>query len=225
MPSVRQIRRPPRRSEVVVIGGGQLAPIGAVSVRLPSEALVRVGGVTFFAIDVLPDDGSAPWRLMRRYSHFHSLASSPEGACAGVPLPRKHLRNCAGERLEARRRGLELWLNQVVAQTQTPGPYLSRFLLVGRFAAPTPTQLPALPEPSAPPASAGSDGLVLLLVDVPPGVAAEGLLKVMVPDGQEVTIAVPWGVTPGSPLQLWFDPAAGTLGVHQEQDWQALHEA
>jgi len=241
-----QVRRSaPCRSEVVVIGGGvaaEVANVGNVSVRLPCEAMEYNGNSTFFAVDVLPQDGRAPWRVMRRYSHFDALAASMERPqsqqclgcfagftsgrmdCAGVPFPRKCLFGCVGEKLEARRRGLELWLNHVLSLTSNS--YLNKFLLAGRFA--VPALKPSLPEPSAPPRAdmlGDGDELILLQVVIPQGVAAEDLLKVVAPGGGETIIMVPWGLTVGSPLELWFDPVAGTLSVHHRQDWQALREA
>ena len=34
---------------------------------------------------------------------------------------------------------------------------------------------------------------------------------------RNVTFAVPWGLTPGTALELWYDPNAGTVGMHPQQ--------
>ena len=53
-------------------------------------------------------------------------------------------------------------------------------------------------------------GQVLQIV-VPAGVTSGQILSVNVPDGRQLTFEVPPGSPPGSELQLWFDPAAGTV--------------
>jgi len=162
-PSERALRLP-RRSELVAIGGGvaeQLGHIGKVSVQLPAEAVEDHGGVTYFGIDVIPEDQRAPWRVMRRYRQFHSLACSPKVG----HFPRKHLGRCTGTKLEARRLGLESWLNAMLNQELCVGPSWIGFLFAGRFAVPASLEfhdcLPVLqaPEPSAPPLEFGSECL------------------------------------------------------------------
>jgi len=215
----------PRRSELVAIGGGvaeQLGHIGKVSVRLPADAVADHGGVTYFGIDVIPEDQRAPWRVMRRYRQFHSLACSPKVE----HFPRKHLGRCTGAKLEARRLGLESWLNAMLNQELCVGPSWIGFLFAGRFAVPASLEshdcLPVLqaPEPSAPPLEVGSAGLELMQVKLPAGISHGDLLEVVTPAGQKVVISVPWGVAPDSPLELWYDPLNGTLGIGQ--NFQAL---
>lgn len=215
----------PRHSEIVVIGGGtaeSFADTGNVSVRL-SAIEGSTGSVTYFAIDVIPRDGGVPWRVMRRYSEFRWLRDIlwPERKHYS-DFPRKHLTRCIGTKLEARRSGLELWLNSVLRQCenltlQNLGCYLDRFMLVGRFAAPVLAEMPTLTEAEAPPPDTGDDSLALLRVDLPSGVGHGYLIAVTAPDGERVNISVPWGLTPGSTLELWYDHVARTLGV----DWQA----
>ena len=41
---------------------------------------------------------------------------------------------------------------------------------------------------------------------------------------QPITISMPWGVTPGAPLKLWWNPMGNSLAVHHSQDWQALRK-
>lgn len=206
----------------MVIGGGvesNVAHIGKASVLLPPDAILCENGITLFAIDVLPADGSASWRVRRRYNHFRALADSLRGIHADPPFPRKHLFSCnhGSEKLETRRKGLELWLNNVLTQMQPPGDYLRRFLLIGRFPIPVSPSATTLPEPSAPPAPMEERELVNLIITIPQGVVGDDLLNVKVPDFGEVTISVPWGLQPGAALEVWFDPANGTLGMHPPQ--------
>lgn len=90
---------------------------------------------------------------------------------------------------------------------------------------------PVLPSPSAPvPRTdsemdlAGLQPLQLLEVIVPEGVGAGERMEVSLPDGASLFVVVPTGLVPGSPLRLWYDADAGTLGVHASQDWQALRQ-
>jgi hypothetical protein len=90
-------------------------PLCVSSVRILSDANERREGVSFFAVEVCPEDGRAPWRVMRRYNQFNSLASNL-GAyqLSEAPFPRKHLTGCEGAKLERRREGLEVWLSRVL---------------------------------------------------------------------------------------------------------------
>jgi len=104
----------------------------AVSVGLPREAMQWRGGTLHFGIDVLPAGGGASWRVMKRYNDFYSLNSHLQQAgpsrsdltsvathLVGAPFPRKHLTGCAGQKLEARRQKLELWLQKIVRESQS----------------------------------------------------------------------------------------------------------
>jgi len=73
-----------------------------------------------------------------------------------------------------------------------------------------------MPEPSAPPL------LVAYEVPLPPSAGAGSQVAVELPDGKVITVIVPGGVVPGSMLKLWYDPVESSLGVADEQDWQAL---
>jgi len=205
----------PGREDLVVISGAAPRSIGAVSIRLPAEAIVHKDEVAFFAIDVIPDDGTAPWRVWRRYSHFRFFADMT--STRSEPFPARRCYRCVGAELEARRKGLELWLIGLVKRTW--GVELSAFLYSGRSASPVPRRRLGPSEwfePSSPSACENSDGLELLHVEVPRDVTSGGSLIVTVPYGRQVNIVVPWGVAPGSPLRLWFDQAAGSLGVWNE---------
>lgn len=205
--------------------------MGRVSVKLRRQGTILEDEVTYFAVDVFPENGDAPWSIMRRYSEFHRLAlclrssmstSSWFGShSSGVRFPSKLLFGRVGDWREGRRQGLERWLNSNLA-CSTPGrPDLSDFLLCGRRA--LPVEPSDLPEPSAPPLE-GDDSLISLRVDLPREVGGENLIDVMVL-GAKVPIMVPWGLTPGATLELWYDQTDGTLGVHHEQQWQALHNS
>lgn len=209
-------------TELVVISTG--GPLGIAAVRLAAEAMERHGGVTYFAVDVVPTDGRPPWRVMRRYRDFDLLAQ--EGVLRS-PLPPKHVFGCEGAKLEARRQGLEAWLQQAVqACPETEVGHLRRFLTVGALpalaavppsAAPVPSPPPMLP-PTAPPApTATSDNIELLQVQIPAGVGAGQALAVAVPDGRQILITVPTGARSDEKqpfiVELWYDAAAGTLAV------------
>jgi len=122
-------------------------------IRLPASALETRDDSVFFGIEVMPEGGGASWRVLRRYSDFHvlheHLQSSSSTFCQAsrcfgsrpaetpdlLPFPRKYHLGCSGPRLEARRRGLEVWLQQVVANSRSddsPCVPLQRFLQSSR---------------------------------------------------------------------------------------------
>jgi len=164
---------------------------------------------------------------------------SPGLSFPGAPFPSKSWFKCAGTALEVRRRALELWLRRVVEHPNSRGTWggeLRQFFEAGRQTLmPAPPahavaqQAPLAPQtsssaPSAmssaaqpaerpqPAAAAGdTDAGQVLQIDIPAGVAAGQLLAVAVPDGRELHFPVPEGSSAGSTLQLWFDPAVGTL--------------
>eukprot|EP00930_Biecheleria_cincta_P039307 TRINITY_DN2702_c0_g1_i4.p1 TRINITY_DN2702_c0_g1~~TRINITY_DN2702_c0_g1_i4.p1 ORF type:complete len:347 (-),score=37.57 TRINITY_DN2702_c0_g1_i4:168-1208(-) len=212
---VQRPQRRPRRSELIVIGGGEFPSIGKISIHIPSDSIVQQGSVTYFAIDVVPEEpAEAPWRVFRRYSQFRVLQDKIHIAAA---FPGKHFFGCKGWKLEARREGLQTWLQAAVSSpTALLQPGLRKFLLVGR----SPIPLADMPQPSAPPPQE-DDGLILLLVELPAHIGFGDVIAVEVPNGK-VKISVPFGLSPGKPLQLWYDPTAGTLALHHEQQWQAL---
>lgn len=102
---------------------------------LPADRIELIDGVAFFLIEVTPAGGSSCWEVRRRYSEFVELRKCvglQEDSIAGAPFPPKLLFACAGERLEARRLGLEAWLRELLKepmslQAQVAQP-LSRFL-------------------------------------------------------------------------------------------------
>lgn len=212
-------------TELVVIS--TRGPLGIAAVRLSAHAMERHGGVNYFAVDVTPTDGSAPWRVMRRYRDFDLLAQGFEWGVLRAPLPPKHFFGCEGAKLEARRQGLEAWLQQAVqACSDTEVGHLRRFLTVGRAALPALAAVPpsvAPPAPSAPPMlpatapPAPTDEMELLQVQIPLGVGAGQALAVAVPDGRQILITVPEGALSDekqpSIVELWYDAAAGTLAV------------
>jgi len=92
-----------------------LEALGVASVRLPAELIEHHSGVTWFTLEVCPDSGGPPWRVLRRYSQFHDLYNR-----LGVQVhnfPRKHLTGCEGSKLESRRKALEGWLSRTIQQS------------------------------------------------------------------------------------------------------------
>ena len=91
---------------------------------------------------------------------------------------------------------------------------IAKFLLPGGLAA-------EMPVASAP---APEELVYLLEVQVPQALGPDDLLRVMVPGNEVITISIPWGVAPSTPLKLWWDPINNSLAVHHSQDWQALRK-
>lgn len=56
-----------------------------------------------------------------------------------------------------------------------------------------------------------SDGGEVMVIDIPAGVTSGQVLAITVPDGRQIEFTVPDGKGGGAQLELWFDPAAGTL--------------
>jgi len=191
---------------------------------MPAEGITTEGGITFFAVDVVPADDSTPWRVMRRYNHFREVArqlAASEDGCRNLwnTFPGKRL-GCSGLALERRRRRLEMWLSELVVQQDYVKPLsVQRFLQKGRMPIPN-----ASIQTQAPPQEEVNSATPLMFVQVqlPPDVGAYQDVIVKVPHGGDITITVPWGIAPGSLMSLWHDPVAGTLGVQHSQDWQAL---
>jgi len=204
---------------------------------------VTDGETTYFSVEVIPEDNRPPWRVMRRYCHFRSLSEIPARrsdesmyyqyyrarlhhfGSLEPSFPRKHLRACNGTRLEARRSGLESWLNSKLQQATVLTPTWSRFLLAGRF--PVPAQISTSPHASELTVATPSDELVPIYVDIPKGVKHGELLSVVTPNGETITISVPWSApsseshihgdlkntSSSDSLKLWHDRIGGTLGV------------
>jgi len=207
--------------------GGQRLPafqLNVVSVQIPRGLIMERQGVTYFSIDITDSSGQA-WRIMRRYSEIRRLRDQLNVA---YPFPKKHLFGCYGQKLEARRAGLEAWLSAMTVQCQSQGvpprlvPNIQGFLLAGRgVIQPVPGSVAraaaALPAPA--PLEPTLDQAVndvamekmLVSVQVPPGVRAGQLLGVTVPGGRQLTVVVPESA--GQELQLEFDPVAGSLRV------------
>lgn len=97
-------------------------------VAIPPARVVEGEEFTTFVVEVSPASasGSAPWCVRRRYREFHDLrAALRPGAperLDGLAFPRRHVRGCAGARLEARRLALEAWLSEVVREAQSREP-------------------------------------------------------------------------------------------------------
>jgi len=210
-------------------------------VSLPDSGTEVRGGTIYFAVVVTPEQGP-PWRVMRRYREFNNLCSRLSPASTrflGAPFPPKNILGAlvelSGQKLEDRRRGLEVWLQRAVQDPLARGPWirpLRDFLEDGRVvlqaaprsAAPPPPAasaaqaLAAAPpsaagdEPSAPPreALAEDEGLVLQIV-VPDGVGPGTHMGVEVPGVGQVTFEMPEGVAPGAEMQLWYDSSSSTL--------------
>mmetsp|Transcript_50461 Transcript_50461/g.61877 ORF Transcript_50461/g.61877 Transcript_50461/m.61877 type:complete len:284 (-) Transcript_50461:247-1098(-) len=234
---------PPPRREVVVVPGGmapvvgatapvvlkgkgkgkgkgmeiiQVPPLGVSAVGIPASAISKHEGVTFFGIDVVPEQG-ASYRVQKRYNDFDKLKDSlnymAPGSRIATDFPPKHLLSCEGPKLEDRRHGLERWLTRVLNDAHSRGLWcleLRQFLEVDGVH--TIHTLPATdPAPVlAPSAPAELEGEVLQIV-IPAGVSSGQALSVNVPDGRQLTFEIPPGVMAGSRLQLWYDPVAGTV--------------
>jgi hypothetical protein len=220
--SVRPSKAP--RSELVAVSDIANVSLGEVTVCLPAAVIEEQENVTYFAIDVKPADGRAPWRVMRRYNHFRLLRKWQRWHCPRTTLafPGKTWSKCTGDALESRRRALESWLSSLVySQSGLKCDHLMWFLCVGRFAVSSTSPQPQLFQPSAPFTNSEAS-LELLQVTVPSDAQHGQLLAICVPDGKELKITVPWGTSPGATLQLWWDSVASTLSVHPEEAWQAL---
>mmetsp|Transcript_113307 Transcript_113307/g.178235 ORF Transcript_113307/g.178235 Transcript_113307/m.178235 type:complete len:304 (-) Transcript_113307:369-1280(-) len=209
-------------------------PLGVASIQILVGAMQKHGGIQFFAIDVFPSNGGAPWRVLRRYNQFHALSQKlNEHRHIFTPFPRKHLTGCNGGKLKRRRRGLESWLSSVIqASPSVPAwtLHLKNFLDVPlhrvSIEPPAPSALPvAEPEaPSLPPQvqeplqsmqSSASRGEILegmmMEITVPSGVSPGQMLSVSVPSGEQVLLEIPAGAVAGQVVQVWYDPVQGTL--------------
>jgi len=204
------------------------AELKVSSIQIPAGGTEMRGDTTFFAVDVYPEGGGAPWRTMRRYNDFHSLNASIGTQLPGAAFPRKHLMGCTGSKLESRRAGLELWLQRVLENPSSRTAWTKRlvdFLEAGRVmmqtspaamsspAAPGSQRLQlAAPKSSAPQSAvpAASD-VQLIQIEVPHGCRPGQHLGVTVPDGRQLTVVVPEGVAAGAVLDLEFTASTGTL--------------
>lgn len=72
-------------------------------------------------------------------------------------------------------------------------------------------QAPAPPPPSI--TQLAEDEAEYFEIQVPPGVAPGQLLGVALPDGRQLALPLPEGLSPGSSLELRYDAASGTLSV------------
>jgi len=145
--------------------------------------------------------------------------------------------------MTVRRQRLETWLNRLVSHHSwhsASADSLCNFLLFGRGAVSPGSWIDSMAPTEAPldsilsstlmgssicESSSNEDleALAFLKVKLPPEIGACQQLTVKVPQyhcalGGQVTITVPWGVPLGSPLALWFDPKAGTLGACHLQE-------
>lgn len=192
-------------------------PLNVRYTRLVPEATEHRNAVVFFCVEVVPQTGS-PWRVMRRFRSFHELYCElgPQAKrFPGAPFPRRRVFALTGGKLEARRRGLELWLQRALEAPMCAGPWLRplrQFLEGGRQSASSvnPNVSQAMTGPIPPPATPVAVEVVLQ-IQVPAGVSAGQLLGVAVPGGRQLNIAVPAGAYAGQTLDLFYDPVAGTL--------------
>mmetsp|Transcript_48782 Transcript_48782/g.136527 ORF Transcript_48782/g.136527 Transcript_48782/m.136527 type:complete len:382 (-) Transcript_48782:124-1269(-) len=100
-------------------------------VELPRDQMTRRidrdEDVTLFSVEVTPADGTAAWLVQRRYEEFRGLYSTVRSSATSfvaVSFPRKRFRRVDGERLEARRHGLQRWLCEVLREAQCRDPSL-----------------------------------------------------------------------------------------------------
>ena len=137
-------------------------PQAVASVSLPAEAMEERDGATFFCVEAaaegsLDGGGGEPWRVLRRYANFHYLATNlgqRAQAYPDAPFPAKRIGACAGELLEQRRKGLEVWLQRVVHDPMSQAawaPHLREFLEARGGAEDEPASTPT-PSPSPAPA-------------------------------------------------------------------------
>lgn len=179
----------------------QACKLAVSGVRFPGEAIREHQGVTYFAIDVVPTQGS-PWRVLRRY---RDLRTFMEQVGRRHPFPRKHWCCCQGDRLEVRRSGLEVWLNAVIRDHQQSLPAKNiaawqSFLETGAMALLQPVAAPA-------PGAAASGSSQVVPVQLPPGIVSGQTIKFAAPDGSQRCFQVPVGATAGTILQVQWSHA------------------
>lgn len=191
----------------------EMPPLAVSAIGIPAAGIEQKSGVTYFGVEVMPETG-ATYRLQKRYNEFDALkdrlARIAPGSMIDRGFPPKHLFSCEGAKLEERRHGLEQWLKGALNHPNGRGAWcleLRGFLEVGQIHTLAPGMVAESPAVSAPPAPEGQ----ALKILVPDGVVAGQVLAVTVPDGRQLNFTVPAGFPPGSELELWFDPAAGSL--------------
>jgi len=104
-------------------------------------------------------DARAPWNLTHySYHHFHDLLDDlgpPANCMDNAPFPRKHVFACRGAKLEERRAGLEVWLQELLRQNEASfTPWSQK--LVDFFEA---TREPKLPREVSAVSSSSSGGV------------------------------------------------------------------
>jgi len=95
----------------------EVAALPPVSIAGISGWVMR-GDSCFFGICVKPQGGGPSWYVMHRFSEFLQLRDKLRDTSS---FPRKHYFGCTGGKLEARRCGLEVWLQEVVRQQRSRG--------------------------------------------------------------------------------------------------------
>lgn len=202
-------------------------PVLAIAgVSVPAGADENRGDVHYFAVDVLPEGGGGPWRVMRRYNDFnafHDKIGKP--SFPDAPFPGKHLFGI-GLKIDDRRRGLEAWLQRIIQNPSSRGPWaiaLNNFLTAGRQALATPGvpiatasaaapgPYAAAPAPSAPAVSSDPVAAPLPPPSAPPAsdpsdanpISEEAAQEADKEDGGSVlAIEIPAGVPPGAVLGI-----------------------
>jgi len=150
------VHGPPQPMGVVVVGppSQQIAqliapqpqfipPLGIASVRLLPSGIEHINGTTWFLLEVQPDNGGAPWRILRRYNQFYDLNNQLGSQAHHMPsatFPRKHLTGCEGAKLEQRRIALERWLTTAIQYSNSFAAW--RALLRAFLEAPLPSIVP-----------------------------------------------------------------------------------
>lgn len=199
----------------VVINQAPEPPLNMRSVSVAASEYQ--GSVLFYILEVFPHSGPA-WQVKRRYNDFLDLCNCLGAGARRLPgaaFPKKQLLLAHRSRhMEARRQGLQLWLQRVLENPNTAGAWLRplrEFLEGGRQ--PLPARSTQLSDPAAPAAlmEESSDSSVVLQIQVPPGVAPGQLLGVIVPTGRQLNVVLPDGAAAGDTLDFYFDAAAGTL--------------
>jgi hypothetical protein len=187
------------------------------NVRLPLGAIEIRGTVQFFAVDVFPSNGGAPWRVMRRYNHFRDLASMLDSRNGPVRFPRKHWSDCEGSKLERRRQGLEIWLSRTIMSAQKNNqhwiPFLRSFLERSAYRAPKLKQQTLAPIPNT--ATPGQN-----MAEVPfPVLPGHGIEPLSLPAQETLgSSRKPLDQATGQAKQ----PCAGTNPLLHVPNWQTL---
>jgi len=97
-----------------------------IAVNIPLEDVEERMGVTYFGVRVALPPPGVSYKVLRRFNEFRNLNSDLVARHQQVPgakLPRKHAFGCKGEKLEKRRRQLEVWLQTSMPKNPMDSPW------------------------------------------------------------------------------------------------------